>query len=278
MDPDEVIEKIETVDIQGATSVARAGIELLQSMEEEGRSEEEIAAVEARLRDARPTEPLLFNALDAADAMGYDAVLDHIEEAQATIADRAAGLVHDGDVIYTHCHSSTVTSALRTAAEDTGFSVHVTETRPLYQGRETARELADAGIPVELYVDAGARLALEEADRMMIGADAVTVEGTVINKIGSELFAEAAADRGVPVTVLTDAWKVDPRSRFGYSERLEERAAAEVWEDPPDGVDVVNYAFERVAPGAVDSIVSELGRHEPNAFMDAAHEAYPEVL
>ncbi len=278
MDPDEVIRRIEEVDIQGATAVAEAGIRLLQRMDADGRSAEELDAVRERLRNARPTEPLLFNAIRASEELGYEPVLDHIGETQDAIAERGAGLVEEDDVIYTHCHSSTVTAVLRAAAETTDFTVRVTETRPLYQGRTTAKELSKAGIPVSLYVDSGARLALKEADRMFIGADAITADGKVVNKIGSELFAEAADRQEIPVTVFADSWKFDPRSRFEYSPDLERRVADEVWPDPPEGVDVMNYAFEAVAPEMVDGIVSELGRHGPNEFMDVVEEEYPQVM
>ncbi|MDY6770211.1 MAG: hypothetical protein SVU88_04540 [Candidatus Nanohaloarchaea archaeon] len=273
MDADEVIRRIETVDIQGATAVARTGIELLQELAADGAAEERIETVEERLRAARPTEPLLFNAIAAGQAHGYDTALQHIETAQDDIADRAAALLAEEGVetVYTHCHSSTVTAALQRASQDRALAVRVTETRPLYQGRETARELADAGIPVTLSVDAAAGNALAEADVMLIGADAIAPDGAVYNKIGSGLFAATAARRDVPVYVLADAWKLDG------DVTVEERGREEVWADAPDAVDVRNPAFERVAPGDITGIVSELGTHRPNAFMDAVEDAYPEI-
>ena len=50
-----------------------------------------------------------------------------------------------------------------------------------------------------------------------------------------------------------------------------------MWDGPPEGVDVVNYAFERVAPEKVDGVVSELGVHTPEEFVDAVSDAYPEL-
>ncbi|MDY6766336.1 MAG: hypothetical protein SVW77_03120 [Candidatus Nanohaloarchaea archaeon] len=271
MDPDTVVRRIEDVEIQGATAVAEAGIELLKAMDEEGRSKDELEETRQALRSARPTEPLLFNCLDASRENGYDAVLDHIRTARDAIAEIGAPIVEDNDVIYTHCHSSTVTAVLTEAYEETSFEVRVTETRPLYQGRETAGELAEGGIPVQLYVDSGVRLALKEADHMFIGADAVTHDGAVVNKVGSGLFAATASRHDVPVYVFADAWKLTEEVD------IEERDPDEVWDDRPGGVTVANPAFETITPGNVDGIVSELGVHEPNAFMDAARDAYPEV-
>lgn len=278
MDPDEIIGKIERIEIQGATNVAEAGIELLQHLEEEGADEDRIDEVVDRLEAARPTEPFLFNAIRAArGAMGYGEVLDHIRGTQDEIVAEHAGMVEEGWTVYTHCHSSTVTAVLGAAADRVG-EVRVTETRPLYQGRETARELAAEDIPVRFYVDSGGRIALGEADAMMIGADAVTADGTVVNKIGSELFAEVANDRGIPVYVLTDSWKFDPHGMFDYGGDLERRSGDEVWDDAPSGVEVVNYAFERVSPDLVDGIVSELGVLEPEEFTRRSRRAYPGVF
>lgn len=278
MDADEVIRKIKAVEIQGATSIAEAGISLLQEMADDGVSMAERERVAERLRNARPTEPFLFNAIDVAHgSQDYQYVLEHIQTSQEKITKHAQEFLVGGATVYTHCHSSTVTGILTGSHPELDIAARVTETRPLYQGRETARELAADGVPVELYVDAAGRIALKEADVMLIGADAITAAGKVINKIGSELFAEVANEKDVPVYVCTDAWKFDPRSRFGFSTDLERRGGAEVWPDAPDGVDIVNYAFEQVAPDLVTGIVSELGVHEPDAFVDAVESSYPEL-
>jgi len=277
MDAEETVSKIENVEIQGATNVARAGVRLLRRLAEEGAEKERIDEVTERLKDARPTEPFLFNCVRVARQTGeYDLVLSQIEKQEA-IDKNGAPLVGEDDVVYTHCHSSSVTSVLRKVAGEKEFRARVTETRPLYQGRETARELAETGVPVRFYVDSGARIALREADIMMIGADAVLNNGKVINKIGSEMFAEVADGYDVPVYVVTNSWKYDPMSSFGYETEIERRAAEEVWKKPPEGVDVVNYAFERIAPEKIDGIVSELGVHRPNEFVEAVSDEYPEL-
>lgn len=274
---EKTVRDIENVEIQGATNVARAGVRLLRNLTEEGADEERIDEVARRLKNARPTEPFLFNCVRVARETGeYKRVLRQIEKQEA-IDENGAPLVGEDDVVYTHCHSSSVTSVLRKVAEEKEFRARVTETRPLYQGRETARELAETGVPVRFYVDSGARIALREADVMMIGADAVLNNGKVINKIGSEMFSEIAGGYDVPVYVVTNSWKYDPMSSFGYETEIERRAAEEVWSQPPEGVDVVNYAFERIAPGKVDGIISELGVHEPNEFVEAVSDEYPEL-
>ncbi len=274
---EETVRKIKNVEIQGATDVAEAGVRLLKGLVEEGADAERIEEVAERLENARPTEPFLFNCVRVArETDEYDRVLGQIDR-QKSIDENGAPLIEEGDVVYTHCHSSSVTSVLQKVADEEDFRARVTETRPLYQGRETARELAESGVPVRFYVDSGARIALREADVMMIGADAVLDNGKVINKIGSEMFAEVACGYDVPVYVVTNSWKFDPMSSFGYETEIERRASEEVWKDPPQGIDIVNYAFERIAPEKVDGIVSELGVHEPDDFVEAVSEEYPEL-
>jgi ribose 1,5-bisphosphate isomerase len=278
MDTDETVRKIENVKIQGATNVAEAGVRLLKDLSEKGTDDGRIDEVAERLKNARPTEPFLFNCIRVArETEEYDGVLEQINAGDEIDAN-GVPLVEDGDTVYTHCHSSSVTSVLEKVSEKRDFRARVTETRPLYQGRQTARDLSEADVPTRFYVDSGARIALREADIMMIGADAVLDNGKAINKIGSEMFAEVAQGYGVPVYVVTNSWKYDPMSSFGYETEIERRAAEEVWSDPPEGVEVVNYAFEKIAPEKIDGVVSELGVHTPEEFVEAVGTEYPELV
>jgi len=143
------------------------------------------------------------------------------------------------------------------------FVVHNTETRPNLQGRKTAAELASLGIKVVHFVDSAARLALKKADIMLIGCDALTSEGKIVNKIGSELFCEAASRMQVPVYVCCTSWKFDLKTLFGYEETIEKRGASEVWNNPPRNVVIDNHAFERVDPRLVTGLITELGVFHP---------------
>jgi translation initiation factor 2B subunit (eIF-2B alpha/beta/delta family) len=153
-------------------------------------------------------------------------------------------------------------------AQKKSFVVHNTETRPHFQGRKTAMELARDGIKVVHYVDSAARLAMKKADIMLIGCDAFTSEGRVINKIGSELFAEIAHRLQVPVYVCTSTWKFDPKTVFGFEEQIEERARCEVWKDIPKNVRVDNHAFEIVSPELITGMITEMGVYRPEVLVE----------
>ncbi|MFB6283857.1 MAG: translation initiation factor eIF-2B [Halobacteria archaeon] len=275
-DVDTVVEKIESVEIQGATSIAYAGVQVLKSLADGGAEEEEIDEAAEKLRNARPTEPFLFNAIRLARGeMGYNEVLNHIDSCRERVAENGTEVLDDVDVVYTHCHSSTVTRLLEHV--DGSFEIHVTETRPLYQGRETAKELEDIGFEVEFYVDSGGLLALEDADVMLIGCDAVFDSGGCVNKIGSRMFTWIAERLDVPVYVVTDSWKYDPGPGLAGRREIESRPVDEVWKDAPDGVNVKNKAFELISPEHVTAVVSEVGVHEPDDFVNEVRAAYPEI-
>jgi len=201
--------------------------------------------------------------------------LSAMQNSRKRIIEIGSKKIKKGMVVFTHCHSSTVTAILIEARKQgKRFVVHNTETRPRFQGRKTAKELSDACIKVRHYVDSAARLALKKADIMLIGADAITAEGRVINKIGSELFAEVANRYDVPVYVCTNSWKLDPETVFGFTEEIEERAAAEVWEKPPKNVTVDNHAFEIIKPDLITGVITELGIYEPVILIEEIKRSY----
>ncbi|MCK4531346.1 MAG: S-methyl-5-thioribose-1-phosphate isomerase [Candidatus Aenigmarchaeota archaeon] len=289
---------IKSVKIQGAESVAKASIEALISYFSKKKFKKEsvflskFSSLSKRLMETRPTEPLLRNSIRFVEKeIGSEGdpnemvkrmfgacrqALYHYEVAEKSIADIGSNKIEDGMKIFTHCHSSSVTGSLKRAKEQgKKFEVFNTETRPLFQGRITAKELAKAKIPVKHFVDSGARVALKECDLMFIGADAITSEGKVINKIGSEMFALVAEKYGVPVYVLADSWKFDPQSIYGIPEPIEKRSSKEVWAKAPRGVEILNIAFERVNPDLIAAIISELGVYTPENFVSEVRRTYP---
>jgi ribose 1,5-bisphosphate isomerase len=293
-----VVTDIKTLKIQGAQDVA---VETTKSLKHILTLSPKISkqGLIHNLEDAkktlfqtRPTEPAMRNAVkfvlsnmdqqNSKEKIVSDVyekikkVLDYFDEAQQNIIEIGKRKIRNGSVIFTHCHSSTVMKILIQAKkEGKQFIVHNTETRPLYQGRITAKELSDNGIEVIHYVDSAARIALKEADLLLIGAEAITSEGKVVNKIGSELFAETAERFGVPVYCCTHAWKFDPKTIHGFEEEIELRNEKEVWDKPPKHVKISNYAFEQVDPSLISGIISELGIYRTPVFIEEVKRKYP---
>lgn len=117
-------------------------------------------------------------------------------------------------------------------AHDEGISIHVwvDETRPRNQGALTAYELAQHGVPHTLITDNAGGLLMQQGkvDACMIGADRVTRNGDVANKIGTYLKALAAHDNNVPFYVALPYTTFDASLESGFDIPIEERAAEEV--------------------------------------------------
>ncbi len=297
---EKIVKDIKTLKIQGAEAVAKASIIAIKAVIRKSHAAtkyrliDELKKARKTLIATRPTEPCMGNALkyiltnlEVKDIISLKALLDerikkaleHISKTEQTIAAIGAKKIKKGMTIFTHCHSSTVIGILKEAKKQgKRFQVHITETRPLFQGRITATELSKAGIPVTIFVDSAARLALKKADLFLFGADAITSEGKVINKIGTELFAEISSKYDIPTYSCTDSWKFDPKTIFGIEEKLEKRTTKEVWRSPPKGVAISNLAFERVKPELITGLISELGIYRPSMFIETIKEHYPWIF
>ncbi len=286
MDYKAAAKKIKALRIQGAKSIALNAVLSLKQC----KTEKELKQAIKLLSHARPTEPFLRNSLfyveNRIDKNDFkNTLLRAVEEVVSYVHTAEEKIIKYGDkrisrskVIFTHCHSSTVTAILKHAHKKHNFIVHNTETRPFFQGRITATELGNAGIKVVHYVDSASRIALKKADIMLIGCDVISADGYVINKIGSEMMAEIASRYSIPVYVCTHAWKFDGKTLFGFEEPIEKRYTEEVWKKPPKNVEISNFVFEKIKPQWITGVISELGILTVDSFIARVIEAYPWIV
>ena len=168
-------------------------------------------------------------------------------------------------IVQTHCHSSIVESILIEAhKQGKNFIVVSSETRPFYQGRITAKILSDAGIKVIQVVDSAMRWVANNynSDIIIIGADAITSEGTVLNKIGSRLLALVARELHIPFYVASPLLKYNPGTAFGDYEKIEMRETKEIskdWTDAPKDLIYLNPAFETINRVYISGVITEAG-------------------
>jgi methylthioribose-1-phosphate isomerase len=259
----------------------------------------DLDAAAARLRSARPTAVNLGWALDRvlerarASVSGADGLRrDVLAEAQAIadedvqvnrrMAEFGAQLLQDGDTVIHHCNTGalatvdwgTALGAIRMAHEQ-GKRIHVLvdETRPRLQGaRLTAWELEQYGIPYEIITDgmAGHFLRTGQARTVLFGADRVTANGDVANKIGTYMLALAARDNDVPVYCVAPTSTVDLSLGSGEQIPIEERDPAEVLEIQYEGeraapieAEARNPAFDVTPQRLISAIVTERGVVRP---------------
>src|SRR3990170_5260625 len=175
-----ILKGIKEIKIQGARNVAKAALKAynLNPSEKSKRL----------LLSSRPTEPMMFRVLNMADSSSEQEILNHFDFAQKKINENVLKIIVNGDRIFTHCHSTNVVNALIHAKKKgKKFEVYNTETRPLFQGRLTLKELKKAGIKVTMFIDSAAGIAIEKenskdkiyANKVFLGADAITSDGVL---------------------------------------------------------------------------------------------------
>jgi ribose 1,5-bisphosphate isomerase len=147
------------------------------------------------------------------------------------------------------------------------ITVFATEVRPRNQGLVTIRVLNDAGIKTNFIVDSAVRSFINEVDLVITGADAVAVNGAVVNKIGTSQIALAAHEARTSFVVAAETYKFAPRTILGEMIEIEERPAGEVLPDRMaeglSNVTVRNPAFDVTPAEYIDLIVTEAGAIPP---------------
>ncbi|CAH0673888.1 unnamed protein product [Spodoptera exigua] len=134
--------------------------------------------------------------------------LNTLLEARGKIANIAAHAINDGYRILTHSRSRVVLQAMLQAAKaNKRFKVYVTMSGPDNSGLLMQKQLEEAGIDVTLILDAAVGYIMEQVDLVLLGAEGVTENGGIINKIGTYSLGIAAYELKKPVFVLTESFK-----------------------------------------------------------------------
>ena len=155
--------------------------------------------------------------------------LDNLKVIRLRRAGFASSLLEDGDALLTHCNVSGEMVLIGRACKEAGKSVRffATETRPYFQGRLTAWELAEDGFEVTIVPDnaVGSLLSEGHCNKALVGSDRVAINGDVVNKVGTFQVAVAAKKFQVPFYVLVQ----EPGSTSSGEEiPIEERDMREV--------------------------------------------------
>ncbi|MDO7895424.1 S-methyl-5-thioribose-1-phosphate isomerase [Pseudomonas citrulli] len=225
----------------------------------------------ARLKDH--AEPL---AVLEAEAV---AIHESDREANLTMAQLGVDLIrkHQGNAqaILTHCN----TGALATGGFGTALGVirgafiegmvervYANESRPCLQGsRLTAWELAEEGIPVTVNVDSAAAhiMKTKGVTWLIVGADCITANGDVANRIGTYQLAVCAMHHGVRFMVVAPSSAIDMSLASGEDIPVEEGDGRGLLEIDGKrigaGVEAFNPLFDVTPADLIDVIVTEKG-------------------
>jgi len=293
-------EKIRKLQVQGARNVAIAAVKAIQTQAEQTKAKNktqflrELKEAQTIFSASRETEPLMRNAIcwiitqvQSAKTGKVDLLsqnvnanasqfLKNLEASKERIAEIGAKRIRDRSVVFTHCHSSTVTRLLAKAKNGgKNFKVICTETRPAFQGRMTAKELVDLGIETTFIVDSAARTFMGNVNLVIVGADAITSEGNVVNKIGSSGIAVLANESRVPLYVVSELLKFDPETLKGEFEKIEQRSPSEVWSDAPEKLLVRNPAFDVTPNRYIHGLICEEGIIPPQSIVEVIRRRHP---
>ena len=296
-DYNDVANAIRTLVIRGAPAIGVAGAFglALAALQSKATTKEDmikdLEQAKKILFETRPTAVNLAWGLNkmmnvAKNCQNIDEIKESIVEAATTLAEddvkinkamgkNGAVLFDNNDTIMTHCNAGALaTVAYGTALgvvraiKESGKNIKViaTETRPVMQGsRLTTFELKHEGIDVSLIPDTavGYTMANGLINKIVVGADRILSTGHVFNKIGTYQIAIIAKQHNIPFYVAA------PLSTFDLNSNtedvvIEQRKASEVTsignkKTAPDGINVINPAFDMTPPELISGIITEKG-------------------
>lgn len=246
------------------------------------------------LAKARPTAVNLVWALQRMQTkITNNSVAILLEEAQAIqqedidanhrMGELGAALLPENCRVLTHCNAGalatggygTALGVIRSAYAAGKISeVYADETRPWLQGtRLTAWELLQDNIPVTLLADSAAANLMKQQriDWIIVGADRITANGDVANKIGTYSLAVLARQHNIKFMVVAPTSTIDMNLSSGDQITIEQRPSEELLTInnlaiAPKGAKAWNPSFDVTPAALVDVIVTEQAVIEPNAI------------
>jgi Predicted translation initiation factor 2B subunit, eIF-2B alpha/beta/delta family len=199
------------------------------------------------------------------------AAAEFYAERSRQLGAHAAVLIPDGATILTHCWAESYLTETVAAVLQSGKTIQAicAETRPYMQGaRLTAESLAEMGVPTRLITDGmpAHLMARGDIDLFISAADRVTMDGHVVNKIGTFQIALAAHALGIPYFALVHA--PDRQARVIDDVEMEERNGDEVLHvlgrrTASERVTGIYPAFDATPPRYVGAVVTDRGRFSP---------------
>jgi methylthioribose-1-phosphate isomerase len=225
-------------------------------------------------KDDKTVDEIRTSVIETAKQMAEDDI-----QINMSIGKNGSELFSENDTIMTHCNAGalatvgygTALGVIR-AIKESGKKVKViaTETRPVQQGsRLTAFELKHDGIDVILIPDTavGYTMANGLVNGVVVGADRILQTGHVFNKIGTYQVATMAKQHNIPFYVAAPLSTFDLKSN-PEDVIIEQRKPSEVTgigdkRTAPDGIDVINPAFDMTPPELISGIITENGIAKP---------------
>jgi translation initiation factor eIF-2B subunit delta len=207
---------------------------------------------------------------------------ERITAANELIAQQASSKILSGDVILVFAKSSLVLKTLLAAKEaGTSFRVIVLDSKPLFEGKRMALDLADAGITVQYSLIQAVSHAVTEATKVFLGAHAVMTNGRLYSRVGTALVAMLAHERDIPVIVCCESLKFTDRVALdsivgneiapaeellsdNWKDTKEKEGTLKKWKETP-GLQILNVLFDVTPAEMINMIITEHGNLPPSS-------------
>ncbi|MFX1376879.1 MAG: hypothetical protein ACFFA0_13825 [Promethearchaeota archaeon] len=171
-------------------------------------------------------------------------------------------------------YSSTILNILE-KNKDFNLEIFVLESRPLLEGRSTAKILSKY-FKTTLIIDAAMGKFLEQTDLVLIGVDSILRDGSIINKIGSYPLTALSKLKNIDAYAVGDSNKYNLRSHYGHEILIEKKLSSEVFDIRDDtNIDVMNYYFELIPSKYISGIISDLGVITIQKFIERVKNLLP---
>ncbi len=201
----------------------------------------------------------------------------HVQDGPAAVAREANRLLEEYDAateriaahVGPYLHGRLITCSISGTVLETLIAcrqsiehVIVLEGRPRYEGRDMAQALSKQSLTVTLITDAQADIFMPQCQGVVVGADSVLADGSVLNKAGTALLAWSAHGHHIPFYVLCETLKISSQSWSGDLTLLEEKEPEEVLEPAIPGIAVRNFYFDRTPHELINKLITERGALE----------------
>lgn len=279
----EIAQAITDMVVRGAPAI---GITAAYGIAVAAGNQESLPEAYQVLAESRPTAVNLFWALERmrqVENQSFEALIAEAEKihqedilANQAMGKLGAGLIPEGSRVYTHCNAGalatggygTALGVIRAAHSDDKLTqVYAGETRPWLQGsRLTAWELMQENIPVKLCAEGAAAQLFRQGkvDWLIVGADRISANGDVANKIGTYGLALLAKHHGIKVMIAAPTSTIDLQTLSGEDIEIEQRHSSEMTHHKgqaiaPIGCEAINPAFDVTPAELIDVIATEKG-------------------
>lgn len=204
-------------------------------------------------------------------------IRERITVAGQVIASSATEKIRDGDVILTYAKSSTVQQALLEAfLQGKKFRVIVMDSRPLFEGKNLARALADLGLKVEYSLMHAISHTVKDATKVFLGAHAMMSNGRLYSRAGSAIVAMMANHADIPVIVCCESVKFTDRVALDSIVANEVAPPDELliqgsgstelskWQETPN-LQLLNLMYDLTPAEYINMVITEYGSLPPSS-------------